>query len=372
MSRIRALEEADLPAVAEMFQRVLRKKSSPAPASLTDYMRRFYLDAPGCGQGINSLVHVDDAGSVTGFVGAHVLPMTFNGRKLRAAICGSLMVANPETDPMAGARLLKAFLDGPQDLSFSETANDVATQLWTRLRGVVLSQYSLDWVRVIRPLGFAASLASSRIGMLRMFSSLAAVVDGLHNRRIKPGTRKWSGVAAGQQSPPLPLQVSQIGSMEFARLPEPLTGHFALRPDWEASALDWILADAGQKPDFGELVFASVASPSGSVVGAFAYYAKPGGIGRVLQLLARPGQAGHIIDCLVDHAAARGVCGLRGRTQPVLMEAMLSKRIAFVPVASTVVHSRDEELLKAMTGSQAFLNGIAGEQWSRLIGGHFA
>jgi hypothetical protein len=54
------------------------------------------------------------------------------------------------------------------------------------------------------------------------------------------------------------------------------------------------------------------------------------------------------------------------------MEAMLSKRIAFVPVASTVVHSRDEELLKAMTGSQAFLNGIAGEQWSRLIGGHFA
>ncbi len=43
-----------------------------------------------------------------------------------------------------------------------------------------------------------------------------------------------------------------------------------------------------------------------------------------------------------------------------------------LPVASTVVHSRDEELLKAMTGSQAFLNGIAGEQWSRLIGGHFA
>jgi hypothetical protein len=370
LSRVRALEEADLPAVAGMFQRVLRKKPSPAPASLADYMRRFYLDAPGCGEGINSLVHVDDAGSVSGFVGAHVLPMTFNGRKLHAAICGSLMVSNPEADPMAGARLLKAFLDGPQDLSFSETANDVATQLWTRLRGVTLPQYSLDWVRVIRPLGFAVSLASNRIGVVRVFSPLASAVDGLHNRRIKPGTRNWSGVAAGQLGP-TSLQVSQIASKEFAQLLEPLTNHFTLRPDWEASALDWIFTDAGQKSDWGELVFASVATPSGTVVGAFAYYAKQGAIGRVLQLLARPGQAGHVVDCLVDHAKARGVCGLRGRTQPLLMEAMLPRRIAFVPVASTVVHTRDEELLKAMTGSQAFLNGIAGEQWSKLIGGRF-
>lgn len=371
MSRIRALEGADLPDVAVMFQRVLRKKQSPAPASLADYMRRFYLDAPGCGEGINSLVHVDDAGRISGFVGAHVLPMTFNGQKLRAAICGSLMVADPQADPMAGARLLKAFLDGPQDLSFSETANDVATQLWTRLRGAVLPQYSLDWVRVIRPLGFGVSLAASRIGVVRVFSPLASAIDGLHNRRIRPGTRNWSGVAASQPSPP-PLRTSQIGGPEFTRLLEPLTNQFALRPDWEASSLDWILTDAGQKPDFGELVFASVASPSGNVVGAFAYYAKSGGIGRVLQVLARPGQAGNVVDCLVDHAAKRGVCGLRGRTQPALMEAMLARRIAFVPVASTVVHARDENLLKAMTGSQAFLNGIAGEQWSRLIGGRFS
>lgn len=371
MSRIRALEVTDLPVVAGMFQRVLRKKPSPAPASLADYMRRFYLDAPGCGEGINSLVHVDDAGSVSGFVGAHVLPMTFNGRKLHAAICGSLMVSNPEADPMAGARLLKAFLDGPQDLSFSETANDVATQLWTRLRGVVLPQYSLDWVRVIRPLGFAVSLAASRFGVVRVFSPLVSAVDSLHNRRIKPGTRNWSGIAAGQPTT-TPLRASQIEGPEFIRLLDPLTNQFALRPDWEASSLDWILTDAGQKPDLGELVFASVASPSGSVVGAFAYYAKQGGIGRVLQVLARPGQAGNVVDCLVDHAAAHGVCGLRGRTQPLLMEAMLPRRIAFVPVASTVVHSRDEELLKTMTGSQAFLNGIAGEQWSRLIGGRFS
>ncbi|KQZ82896.1 hypothetical protein ASD64_08145 [Mesorhizobium sp. Root157] len=370
MSRIRPIEAADIPAIAALFQRVLRKKSSPAPDTLADYMRRFYLEAPGCDEGIASLVHLDDAGRISGFVGVHAMPMTFNGRKLRAAICGSLMVEDRDNDPMAGARLLKSFLDGPQDLSFSETANDVATQLWTRLRGVVLPQYSLDWVRVIRPLGFTLGVATGRVGIAQMLSPLANVIDGLWRRRVRPGAGSWAAVSAGRSGQKA-LRVVEIGSAEFAGLFEPLTDQFALRPDWEQSRLDWILADAMLKPDLGDLVFASITSPSGALVGAFAYYAKPGRIGRVLQVLARPGQAGHAIDCLVDHAAARGLCGLRGRTQAALMEAMLRRRIVFVPVASTVVHSRDTELLRAMTASQAFLNGVAGEQWSRLIGGRF-
>jgi hypothetical protein len=297
--------------------------------------------------------------------------MTLNGRTLRAAICGSLMVGDRGNDPMAGARLLKAFLDGPQDLSFSETANDVATQLWTRLRGVVLPQYSLDWVRVIRPMGFVLGLATGRIGIARVLGPLASGFDGFCRRRMKPGEQRWSAVPAGGAEQK-PLRTTEIGSDEFAGIFEPLTSQFALRPDWRQAQLDRMLADAMLKPDLGELIFACVASPSGTEIGAFAYYAKPGRIGRVLQVLARPGQAGHVIDCLVDHAAARGLCGLRGRTQPALMEAMLARRIAFVPVASTVVHSRDADLLRAMTDSQAFLNGVAGEQWSRLIGGRFA
>jgi hypothetical protein len=368
LSLIRALEAADIPAVAAMFQRVLRKDTSAPPASLVDYMRHFYLDAPGCGDGIHSLVHIDGAERVSGFVGVHALPMTFNGRNLRAAICGSLMVEDRDTDPMAGARLLKVFLDGPQDLSFSETANEVATQLWTRLRGVVLPQYSLDWVRVIRPSGFVLSLAAGRVA--GMLAPLTSAFDGLYRRQMKPGERRWTAVTPGGTGQK-PLRTTEIGSAEFAGLFEALTSQFTLRPDWKEAQLDRILADAVLKPDLGHLTFASVASPAGAEIGAFAYYAKPGGIGRVLQVLARPSQAGHVIDCLVDHAAARGVCGLRGRTQPALMEAMLARRIAFVPVASTVVHSRDPDLLRAMTGSQAFLNGVAGEQWSRLIGGRF-
>jgi hypothetical protein len=36
-----------------------------------------------------------------------------------------------------------------------------------------------------------------------------------------------------------------------------------------------------------------------------------------------------------------------------------------------VVHARDPEILGAFREGAAFVNGLAGEQWSRLVGGRF-
>ncbi|TIX97285.1 MAG: hypothetical protein E5V18_26425, partial [Mesorhizobium sp.] len=96
-----------------------------------------------------------------------------------------LMILDHERDPMAGARLLKAYLDGPQDISFSETANDISARLWTRLRGVVLPQYSLDWVRVMRPSSFVLSLSASRMKLARMLNPFAHALDRFYCRRMK-------------------------------------------------------------------------------------------------------------------------------------------------------------------------------------------
>ncbi|OCP15353.1 MULTISPECIES: hypothetical protein [unclassified Ensifer] len=370
MSSIRPLEPADIPAIAGMFQRVFCKDQTEPPAALVDYMRQLYLDAPGCDREIRPLVHVNGDGRISGFVGVNALPMTFNGRRLRAAICGSLMAEDRESDPMAGARLLKAFLAGPQDLSFSETASEVSTQMWTKLRGIVLPQYSLDWVRVIRPSTFTLSVAEHRIKLARLINPLAHAFDRFYRNRMGRGERRWSAVpesGTGQAN----FRVGEIDRSGFADLVGPLTAQFPLRPDWAEGQLDNILADAVQKPDQGDAIFASVTARTGTVVGAFAYHSRSGDIGRVLQILALPGQAGPVIDCLIDHAAARGVAGLRGRTQPALLEAMLGRRIAFVHMASTVVHSRDDELVQAFRHSQGFINGLAGEHWSRLMGGRF-
>ncbi|RUZ12491.1 hypothetical protein EN949_35010, partial [Mesorhizobium sp. M7A.F.Ca.US.007.01.2.1] len=141
MSQIRPLQAADIPAVAGLFQRTFRDGGKPPPPALETYLRWHYLEGPVCDPEIASLVHIASEGDISGFVGVNVLPMRHGQCKLRAAICGSLMVEPRANDPMAGARLLRTFLAGPQDISFSETANALSTQMWTKLRGVALPQY---------------------------------------------------------------------------------------------------------------------------------------------------------------------------------------------------------------------------------------
>lgn len=370
MSAIRPLRHDDIDAVAALFQTVFRRPSHAAPASLAAYLRRLYLEMPGCDAEITPLVHVGADGDITGFIGVNALPMVFGERRLRAAICGSLMVRDREADPMAGARLLRAFLAGPQDISLSETASEISARMWTGLRGMALPQYSLDWVRVIRPAGFMVEMAAGRIAPARLLSPLARGFDHVLLRRVEAGGLRWS-VVPKQWPVQGGLSVTEINDGEFAGLVGPLTQQFALRPDWAPGQLQAMLADARLKPEHGEPVFARVEARGGRPVGAFAYHMQPGRVARVLQVMARPGQAGTVIDCLIGDAARRGAAGLRGRTQPALLEAMLGRRIAFTHVASTVVHSRDAELLRACRDGEAFFNGLSGEHWSRLLGGTF-
>lgn len=370
MSAVRPLAIADVPAVAGLFQRVFREGKGSPPESLALYLRRHYLESPEHDPEIAPLVHVEDDGRISGFIGVNLLPMIHEGRRLRAAICGSLMVETRTEDPMAGARLLKAFLAGPQDLSFSETASEVSTQMWTRLQGVVLPQYSLDWVRVLQPAGFALALASSRIGLARGLAPLARMVDSRRRKRMEANALRWSGVPESW-SVRGGLKVAELDRAAFAGLVAPLTAQFALRPDWSEAELGRLLSEAADKPEYGPAVFASVVTPGGKPIGAFAYHLHPGGIARVLQVLALPGQAGPVIDSLIGDASGRGAVGLRGRTQPALLEAMLGRRIAFTHLASTVIHARDAALIEAFRNGQGFVNGLAGEHWSRLIGGRF-
>lgn len=370
MSQIRPLEAADVPAVAGLFQRVFRNSEAAPPSALAAYLRQHYLEAPGCDPEIRPLVHVAAEGDISGFVGVNVLPVELGGRRLRAAICGSLMVERRGSDPMAGARLLKTFLAGPQDLSFSETASEVSAQMWTRLRGVALPEYSLDWIRIIRPAAFMLALASSRIGAARLLAPLAGGVDRYLRGRMQDNDLRWSGVPEAWHVKG-GFKVVEIDQAGFAALVEPLTRQFALRPAWSDEQLAHIVAEAAEKPDYGEAVFASVSRPGGAPIGAFLYHLGRDGIARVLQILTSAGQAGPVIDCMIGHAAQRGAAGLRGRTQPALLEAMLGRRIAFTHLASTVVHARDETLVKACQQGQAFLNGLSGEHWSRLVAGRF-
>lgn len=365
MSEIRPLQLADIPAVAALFQRIFRDPRAPVPVALEEYLRFFYLEAPGQDRGIASLVHVNTAGVVTGFVGVTGLPMVLEGRPLQAAICGSLMVEGREADPLAGARLLKAFLAGPQDLSFSETASEVSTAMWTKLKGVVLPSHSLDWFRVIRPLQAMVELARNRVDAVRIVNPIARQIDRVICGRMSSGNLRWSGVPNSWNGPGN-FKTTEIDAAEFGALFVRMTAHYSVRPDFSDDQLAYILSDVQFRRKEGRVVFCRVETPTGRLAGGFLYHGDAGRIGRVLQILATPRLEGPVIDCLIAHAAQRGVVALRGRTQPALLHAMLGRRVAFVHLASTVLHSKDPEICAAFQNDNGFFNGIVGEHWSRL------
>ena len=67
----------------------------------------------------------------------------------------------------------------------------------------------------------------------------------------------------------------------------------------------------------------------------------------------------------------RGLVALRGRVQPEFAGILLRRRAVFLQAASTVMHSRHQELLAPIRTGDALITGLAGESWSRLIGGRF-
>jgi hypothetical protein len=367
MSLIRRFELEDIEIVARLYQRTFGGSARNASAALVDCLKGFYLDGPVVDPDITSLVHVGDNGAISGFLGVNVVPMAFSGRTLKAAFCGALMVENHDKQPLAGARLLKAFLSGRQDLSLSETANKTSLEMSKALRGRAFAGYSLEWMRAFTPAAFACDMVFRHSRLRNGLLPVARGLDGLV-RRTGIGRRlALEQTGAGK----VPLATRVADPNEFADIVEPLTAHYRMRPCWAPADLRHVLAQAFAKPRYGEAVARIVAKGDGPPIGAFLYHLQPGGVGRVFQVLALPGKETAVIDSMFADAVTRGAAGLRGRTQPALLDGLLGKGAIFANASSTVVFSNDDDILESFRSGKAFVNGIAGENWGRHIGGDF-
>jgi hypothetical protein len=350
----------DIPAVGRLFQSVFRNSDDAPASTLLSYLERVFVTSRSVDPDIASLVHRDADGRINGFIGVIAMPFLVDGVRRRAAFAGTLMVDERARDPLAGARLLRAFQAGPQDITLSETANAVSQGLWRRLRGMILPGYSLEWVKVFRPAGFALASAAMRKPALERLRLATVPVDYLAGRLIK----------SAPKLPDAALSDRAVDDEELAASLERFTAHYAVRPDWAAMDMIGMLADARQKSRYGAMV-QSVVMRGQTPIGLFVYYARPRGIAHVLQIAAAAGRMQDVVDQLFSHAFQRGLVGLRGRTQPELLEALLVKDCLFVHRAATVALSRDQIFRQHVASGNAFINGLAGEAWIRLIGDRF-
>ncbi len=370
-SLVRPVAGADIGAIAQIFQTQLRKSAEPASAALTDYLDQLFVSGPFADPSLPSLVYQRDDGTVAGFLGVTAQPFVLDDKPITAAVCGALMVDGHERDPLAGARLLKAFLAGGQDVSLSETAGDATLTMWRQLQGGVLTRHSLDWVRVIRPGGFAIETMARRVGALRALAPVAGLVDRRMTRGGSERGLRWAALAddfriAGG------VAIEPVSLADFAAQIRRFTDSFPIQRHWSDSALQQVLADLQYKSDYGALRICVVRARGGATLGCFIYYHRPGATARVLDVLASPERAGIVLDCLLRDAADQGTVAVRGRTTPATFDALLERRCLMFRHSASVVAARDPVLVERLKRGDAAFNGLVGERWSRLVGDAFA
>ncbi|MGH7591019.1 MAG: hypothetical protein ACREL2_06235 [Gemmatimonadales bacterium] len=325
-------------------------------AELTEYMDRIFFRGPLWDEELPSLVYEDPSGRVTGFLGVISRRMRLAGRSIRVAVGTQLMVT-PGASGLPGLQLARALVNGPQDITLSDTANDSARVLWHRIGGYTVAPYSLFWARPLRPLRYALTRRMHGIlvrALILAARPLCAVIDRWLSRRDEA---RMPTVPLGDRSESLDC-ARQFGDLER------ILDTWALRPEYTPAALQWLLAEVGAKRHHGHLEQVLIRDRQGTAVGWFIYFSNPGGVGQVIQVACRATDYERLLAHLFHHGRRRGSVALSGRLDPAAMQALVAHGCEFSREGPWMMaHSRRTDVLDAIDRGGAFLSRLEGEWW---------
>jgi hypothetical protein len=358
MGGIRLFVEGDVPQVADVIWRVLRRGEGPAPSTLKSYVQEVFFHNPWLDEGIHSRVYEDSQGKIVGFFGAVPRRMSFRGKPIRMAFGSSFVMDPASRVSLAGVHLVRAFMTGKQDVSITDSANEMSTKLLRSLGFSVVPVYSLIWARPLRPSRYAL-YALSRLNKSRLGSSIASVtkpfgsmVDALASRVPLSPFRQSRPCTGGKE-----LDIETHLDC-LARFPSKTW----LVPDYNRDSLSWLLSFIIRMNAFGDLRRVAVYHEGQKVIGWFIYSVARGGVGEVLQIGADSPHRGAVLDHLFYDAWKLGLVGLHGRLEPQFMEE-LTKRFCFFSRwgSWTLVHSKQPELPGLIQSGNAFFSRLEGE-----------
>jgi GNAT acetyltransferase-like protein len=359
MGRIRTFTESDIPQVARVHRLVFQtadRDDEGSSAAYDAYFRDVFLGNPWQDAGPRSLVYQEDNGRLTGFLGVVPRAMTMNGRRLRAAI-SSQVVVDPATHVSAVAvHLAKAFLEGPQDLSIADEADDLARKIWEELGGRTSLLHSLHWIRPLRPARLMLSMMRGRQRLVPLAvaaAPLAPIIDALVTR-----------IPHGQfyQASPEHSSADHLSPEALAsRLPE-LARQGSLRVVYDDETFRWLIDRARQRRADG--LHAAVIRKRDKVFGWYLYCLDPDRIASVLQIGADARAMPQVLDQLFYQAARHGALAVTGRLEPRFLQS-LSDKLAFFHHRGpwVLLDSKRPELLQSFESGDACFSRLDGD-WS--------
>lgn len=351
--RVRPFAADDIPQVAELHRSIYREDEERSPELERSYRYFFeevYLNNPWYDDDLCSLICEDGNGKIIGFLGVMPRPMRVNGRPIRAALSSMFMVDPNHRIGLAAVQLLKAFLAGPQDLSYTDESTSPSRKLWERLGGVTSMLYSMHWTRPLRPAGLLNVRLSQRSG-LRGLAKVSAPFC-------------WAADAAMTRvksspffcpSPRFSGEDTDIGTLlECSNV---MRDSQALSPEYNERSLRWVLDLASHGENLKKV---AVRSTAGSVVGWYVYSLSKDRIAEVLQMGSKPNFAKDVVDHLLSSAERRGAVAVTGRLDARYTEE-LGSSCTMRPRYWMLVHSRNQQLLNMMDRGDPYLTRLEGE-----------
>jgi len=358
----RAFRAEDIAEVARLWLKAFRRRSDAPPDPLLAYFHELFFDAPWRDPALPSLV-CEDASGIVAFLGVLPRTMMFRGERLRVAVGTQLMTDDSPGAGYAAVRLLRKFFAGPQDLSFSDGATEGAERLWRAGGGDVAPMDSLTWVRVLRPIQYAAATFRPQSALrpaIRAMSPLYQLID-VALVRNGLGRRYWAPRASRLEVDIEPTDDTILWCVRH------LAGDRALHPAYEPDAFRWLLRKAAEKRMHGTLLRGVVRAADQSIVGWYLFYANPGAVAQVLQFGARDRFDEAVLNCLLHHAWRLGAAGVSGKFEFRYAKALAKARCTFTwPGYGTLVHARNRAIIDAIAHGDAFLSRLEGEWWSRF------
>jgi hypothetical protein len=289
--------------------------------------------------------------------------MSLQGKTVRLAFGSNFVVDPGSRASMTAIQLVRAFMKGGQDISITDSANEMSRPLLRSLGFHVAPVYSLQWMRPLRPAQYAVNV----LRRLKKAPSLIAAI-------AKPACSVLDAAATRmklsplRQSPPTTTDEDLDTSTLLNCLTTIPAKHW-LVPQYDEASLNWVLDFLARRKALGDIRKALVRDKAGKIIGWYIYTLPQSTIGEVLQIGAETASVGTVLDHLFYDAWSRGLVGLHGRMEPQFMQELTARSCFFFRHGSwTLAHSSQPDLMSVLQSGTAFFSRLDGE-WSFRHGG---
>ncbi len=355
MDNIRACRPDDIGRIVELHQRA--HWASPLRVQRDNaYLQRFYtkllFENPWLDERLPPLVSEDTGGRIVGFLGRIPRRMTFDNHEIVVAVATRLVVDQEHPSPFAAIELIRSFMAGPQDLSYSDGATSAVRKFWEVAGGTSIPIWSLKWAKVLRPCLFAS------VGRKRGRNE-PSIVPRVICRGVDAFASRFSPFSV-----PKPETSSRpLATRELRELFHATSAAFAIRPLYEERDIRWLLEFAEGDEHWGPVQCTAVDHDTAGTLGWYIHVPKRDGISEVLAIGARPRSHGVVLQHLIHTAKTEGAAAIQGRLWPHRLDDYWDQGCVGKRGPWTIAHARDSRILNAVVGGDAFLSCLEGELW---------